>query len=359
MRKENTHLFYCLVRFCLAQSMRILIFTNKYDIKSFYILNHSRCDKWHFHEVCMNAPHTPVLLNEVLQFVSPSSGAVYVDGTFGAGGYSKALLETADCIIHAIDQDSSVQKYAEELSIRFSQRLQFHINKFSKMNEILSGQTFDGIVLDLGVSSMQLEEAERGFSFMQDGPLDMRMSKKQSINAATIVNAFREEELANIIYKYSNERYAKRIASAITKYRETKIIETTKELADIVRSIVPRSKVEKIDPATRTFQALRIWVNDELSEIEKAIDSATELLKIGGRLVIVSFHSLEDKIVKEKFNHLCGKHAQPSRHIPSKNTNIRPTFTTLHKKIITPSTEEVEFNPRARSARLRAIEKIR
>ena len=306
----------------------------------------------------MDTPHLPVLLNEMLQFVSPQAGEIYLDGTFGAGGYTNALLRAADCQVHAIDQDQSVIKYAEKLYKEFPNRLQLHINTFSKMAKILGAQKVDAVVLDLGVSSMQLEEAERGFSFMKDGPLDMRMSKDQSVDASTIVNAFREEELANIIYKYSDERYSRRIAAAIVQYRKTTLIKTTQELAKIIREVVPRSKVEKIDPATRTFQALRIWVNSELQELEKAIDAAAQILNVGGRLVIISFHSLEDKIVKDKFNLLCGKQPAPSRHLPVQSINLIPTFTALHKKIITPDTEEVARNNRARSSRLRAIKKV-
>ncbi|MBQ4875148.1 MAG: 16S rRNA (cytosine(1402)-N(4))-methyltransferase RsmH [Rickettsiaceae bacterium H1] len=303
----------------------------------------------------MSVPHTPVLLNEMLKMVSSKSGETYVDGTFGAGGYTSALLKSADCFVYGIDRDGSVKKYAEKINRDFPDRFQLFIDKFGNIDKLMKNKKVDAIILDLGVSSMQLEESNRGFSFMKDGPLDMRMSNTDKIDATALINAFREEEIADVIYRYGNERYAKKIALAIIRYRNKKLIKTTGELAEIIRSVVPRTKHDKIDPATRTFQAIRIWVNDELTELEKGIDSAVKILEIGGRLVIISFHSLEDKIVKNKFNFLCGKKQGISRYLPEKKENRLANFTLLDKKVVKPTKEEINLNPRARSARLRGI----
>lgn len=306
-------------------------------------------------------PHTPVLLNEMLQYVSPKAGELYLDCTFGAGGYTNALLEAADCKVYGVDQDDTVEHYAQPIYEKFPERFKLFIDKFSKIYSLFAGTKVDAIILDIGVSSMQLEEANRGFSFMLEGPLDMRMSQqKTKYNAMTLVNTYREKELADIIYKYSDERYSRKIAAAIVNYRNKKLISTTTEIANIIRSVLPgRQHSNKIDPATRTFQAIRIWVNDELQELEKAIDAASKLLNIGGRLVIISFHSLEDTIVKRKFKYLCGKVDSPSRHsIQIENKPPIAIFKPLHKKIIQPTQQEIRFNPKARSARLRAISKI-
>ncbi len=287
--------------------------------------------------------HTPVLLKEMLSLLAPRNGGVYVDATFGAGGYSKAILSSANCEIYAIDRDETVVEFYNDLNAEHPDKVKLFISKFSNIKNLLNTRNVNGIVFDLGVSSMQIDEGKRGFSFMHDGPLDMRMDKFSHINASTFANKLHEEEIADIIYNYSGERYSRRIARAIVNVRRKKHIDTTFELAEIVRSVVFRGK-GKIDAATRTFQAIRIWVNDELNELEKGIRAASELLDKGGRLVIISFHSLEDRIVKKFFKDLCV--IQPKK------------FSLLNKKVVQASNEETKENPRSRSAKLRAIERI-
>ena len=307
----------------------------------------------------MNQHHKPVLLHEMLNVISPKSGETYIDGTFGAGGYSSAILKSSNCIVYGIDRDNLVKKHAEPLYNKFPDRFKLYIEKFSNIGKIVENKKVNGIILDLGVSSMQLEEPSRGFSFMKDGPLDMRMSSSEKIDARVLINAFHEEEIAKIIYKYSNERYSKKIAAAIVRYRNKKLITSTAELAKIIISVVPRNKNDKINPATRTFQAIRIWVNDELGELEKGIDEAIKTLDKDGRFAIISFHSLEDKIVKDKFNNLCRKEEPISRYHPwSKKNTTSSHFALINKKVIKPTELEINLNPRSRSGRLRAIKKI-
>ncbi|WP_353276942.1 16S rRNA (cytosine(1402)-N(4))-methyltransferase RsmH [Wolbachia endosymbiont (group B) of Villa cingulata] len=291
--------------------------------------------------------HIPVLLKEMILQLSPHSGGIYVDATFGAGGYSKAILESADCKVYAIDRDETVTKFYDDLNVKYPDRINLFIEKFSNIKNLLDSNNIkgiNGIVFDVGVSSMQLDNGDRGFSFLRDGPLNMRMDNYSHMNASTFVNALREEEIANTIYNYGGERHSRKIARAIVNARKKKIIKTTFELADIVRSVVFRGK-SKIDPATRTFQAIRIWVNDELGELEKGIKAASEILSENGKLIVVTFHSLEDRIVKTLFKDLC----EPG---PTK------TFSLLNKKVIKASAEEINANPRARSAKLRAIQRL-
>ncbi|MGX9892235.1 16S rRNA (cytosine(1402)-N(4))-methyltransferase RsmH [Wolbachia endosymbiont (group B) of Eucosma cana] len=291
--------------------------------------------------------HIPVLLKEMLLQLSPHSGGIYVDATFGAGGYSKAILESADCKVYAIDRDETVTKFYDDLNVKYPDRINLFIEKFSNIKNLLDSNNIkgiNGIVFDVGVSSMQLDNGDRGFSFLRDGPLNMSMDNYSHMNASTFVNALREEEIANTIYNYGGERHSRKIARAIVNARKKKIIKTTFELADIVRSVVFRGK-SKIDPATRTFQAIRIWVNDELGELEKGIKAASEILSENGKLIVVTFHSLEDRIVKTLFKDLC----EPG---PTK------TFSLLNKKVIKASSEEINANPRARSAKLRAIQRL-
>lgn len=307
--------------------------------------------------------HTPVLLKEMLSLLSPQGGGVYVDATFGAGGYSKAILESADCKVYGIDRDETVTKFHSDLNTKYPGKVELFIDRFSNIKNILSsiepspvipvldaGMTLngvDGVVFDIGVSSMQIDDGERGFSFLHDGPLDMSMDNSSHINASTFVNTLREEEIANTIYNFGGERHSRRIARAIVNTRKKKPIKTTLELANIVRSVVFRGK-SKIDPATRTFQAIRIWVNDELGELEKGIKAASEILnKSGSRLVVVTFHSLEDRIVKNFFKGLC----EPG-------PNDCKAFSLINKKVIKASEEEINANPRSRSAKLRAIERL-
>ena len=307
-----------------------------------------------------SSPHYPVMLNEMLEYVSPKDGEVYVDGTFGAGGYSRALLQAADCKVYAIDRDPNVKQLAEELEAEFPGRIELLIGRFSDMERLLKDagvEKVDAVVLDIGVSSMQIDQAQRGFSFMRQGPLDMRMSQ-QGIDAAYVVNNTDEQQLADIIYKYGGEKKSRRVASAIVKARAEQPITTTSELASIVRSVVRMAK-DKIDPATRTFQALRIWVNDELGELRDALEASEKVLVTYGRLVVVTFHSLEDAIVKEFVNKKSGKNEGVSRHLPIvEKKTASATFRPLSNKAVKPSEEEVSINIRSRSAKLRAAEKL-
>lgn len=302
--------------------------------------------------------HFPVMLNEVLENLSPMAGAVYVDGTFGAGGYSKAFLESTDCTVIAIDRDPSAVAAAQELEKVFGARFIFVQGCFGDALELVKAAGFtqvDGFILDVGVSSMQIDQPERGFSFRFDGPLDMRMDTGgDGSTAADFVNNLPEEELANVIYKYGEERLSRRIAKRIVNERAENPIKTTNQLADIVRSAIPRSPKDKIDPATRTFQALRIAVNDELGELERGLVAAEKLLKDSGRLVVVSFHSLEDGLVKAFMYERSGRVSHSSRHFPLSVEPVQaPTFSLPKRKAIEPSEAEIQQNSRSRSAKLR------
>ncbi len=306
-----------------------------------------------------DAPHIPVMLKEVCEYMNPQDGGIYVDGTFGAGGYTRALLDQANCSVIAIDRDETALVAAQNWIGSYGDRLKLVHGSFGDLKNhllALNIEKVDGIVLDVGVSSMQIDQAERGFSFRFDGALDMRMDASQGETAADIVNSYKEEALANLIYQYGEERLSRRIAKTIVKNRP---IGTTLQLADIVRSVVPRSKKSGLDPATRTFQALRIAVNDELGQLEELLDSTPDLLKKGGRLLVVSFHSLEDKIVK---NFMRGQRIEASRYEPVVNeyigSNYSSPFLMLSKKAFLPSKEECLSNPRSRSARLRVAERL-
>lgn len=304
------------------------------------------------------APHISVLLAEVVAGLAPKAGQVFVDGTFGAGGYSKALLDAADCRVFGIDRDPTAVARGTALSKRYDGRLTMLSGRFGEMDRLLAEQgvaRVDGVALDLGVSSMQLDEAERGFSFQKDGPLDMRM-ERDGASAADMVNSLPEADLADILWRYGEERHSRRIARAIVADRKTTPFTSTRQLADLVRRIVPRSK-DGIDPATRTFQGLRIAVNDELGEVDRGLAAAERLLAEGGRLAVVSFHSLEDRAIKEFLKARSGGQAQPSRHLPVQATPRVPSFRLLCRKPIAPSKEESERNPRARSSRLRLAER--
>lgn len=308
-------------------------------------------------------PHKPVMLAEVLEALAPKSGGVYVDGTFGAGGYTRAILDAQDCKVFSVDRDPHVRQTVKIIEGSYAGRFHFLPGCFGDVKSLLDGagvDAVDGFVLDLGVSSMQIDQAERGFSFRFDGPLDMRMGGENAPeqSAADLVNTLAEEDLANIIYKYGEERKSRYIARAIVERRAQQEFETTSDLADLVRGVVRQSPKDKSDPATRTFQALRIAVNDELGEVERALDAANDILRPGGRMVVVTFHSLEDRIVKDRFRTLCGKDAGASRYMPQ--TEIaKPFFKEISRKAVLPSDAEIAQNPRSRSAKLRVIEKLR
>ena len=304
----------------------------------------------------MTAPmHMPVLLNEVLDALAPKDGGIYVDGTFGLGGYTRALLESADCRVIGIDRDPDSVARGADLAARFPGRLTLRQARFGDMADIARADGIDkvdGVALDLGVSSPQVDDAERGFSFRFDGPLDMRM-EKAGRSAADLVNTLTESDLADIIADLGEERHARRVARAIVASRP---FATTGALAAVVRRAVPRS-ADGIDPATRTFQALRLAVNDELGELDRGLVAAESLLAPGGRLAAVSFHSLEDRRVKLFLLDRSGAGPRPSRHLPAAGKEAEPTFRLLSRKPVTPSPAEIESNARARSARLRAAER--
>lgn len=307
--------------------------------------------------------HIPVMLDEVVAALNPRAGAIYVDGTFGGGGYSRAILDAAPCQVLGFDRDPDACARGETLVQAYEGRLTVLCGCFGDLETLLADRgitTVDGIALDLGVSSFQIDEAERGFSFRHDGPLDMRMSG-EGPSAAYVVNGAPEETLADIIYRYGEERRSRRIARAIVAARDGNPIATTAQLADIVRACYPAPRnaaTDTIDPATRTFQALRIYVNDELGELSRVLIAAEALLADGGRLAVVSFHSLEDRIVKSFLRDRAGKAPNASRHAPDRSEDgPAPTFALLARRAVKPTAAETADNPRARSARLRTAER--
>jgi len=303
-------------------------------------------------------PHRPVLLTEVIEALSPRDGAIYVDGTFGAGGYSRALLEAAQCTVFAIDRDPDAVKGAAPLIDRYPGRLHILQGRFGDMFELLNARGIEavqGVALDLGVSSMQLDQPERGFSFRFEGPLDMRMERAGK-SAADLVNELAERPLADLIFTFGEERKARRIAKAIVTARALAPISTTQHLAEIVRRAIGPAH-DRIDPATRTFQALRIAVNDELAEIDRGLGAAERLLAPGGRMAIVSFHSLEDRRVKQFLRERAGRNPKASRHLPMQQAEAKPTLRLIAPGGIEPGETEIKANPRARSARLRVAER--
>ncbi len=300
--------------------------------------------------------HYPVMLPEVLSALDVKSGEVYVDGTFGAGGYSRAILLNDASRVFGIDRDPAARGVANTLLDEFGDRFQFLPGCFGDVQGLLSavgvGQV-DGFVLDIGVSSMQIDQDQRGFSFQKDGPLDMRMNNGgEEKTAADLVNQMDEGALADLIYEYGEERHSRRIAKRIVLRRDERLFENTLDLAQVVRDAVPGAGREKIDPATRTFQALRIAVNDELGELKRALEASLRVLRQGGRLVVVTFHSLEDRIVKGFMRQHAGLDNAVSRHLPEA-ANEEPLFELPAKKAVLPSDKEVAENGRSRSAKLR------
>jgi 16S rRNA (cytosine1402-N4)-methyltransferase len=300
--------------------------------------------------------HIPVLGREAVEMLRPRDGGIYLDATFGAGGYSRAILDAADTRVIGIDRDRNAIAGGFDLVERSNGRLTLVEDKFSNLAEICAAQgfgAFDGVVMDVGVSSMQLDEAGRGFSFRLDGPLDMRMGQSGP-TAADVVAKASEADLANIIYIFGEERHSRAVARAIVAARKETPIATTRALAEIVSKVV-WAKPGEIHPATRTFQGLRIFVNEELDELHLALAASERVLKPGGRLVVVSFHSLEDRMVKNFFS-LRGKSGGGSRHLPE-TAQSAPAFRILTKRPVTAGDDEVRANPRARSAKLRAAER--
>jgi len=295
------------------------------------------------------AAHRPVLLDEVVAVIQPGPGELVIDATFGAGGYSRAFLDAGAQVV-AFDRDPTAARFAAPLAA--GGRFRLVEDRFSAMAEYVDGPC-DGVAFDLGVSSMQLDEAERGFSFMRDGPLDMRMSRAGT-SAADLVNTADPAELARIFWVYGEERQSRRVAGAIARRRAERPFTTTLDLAEAVERALGGRRGAKVHPATRVFQALRIAVNAELEELEAGLAAAEAVLRLGGRLAVVTFHSLEDRIVKAFLAERAGRVPAGSRHRPPQGAGPRPTFELLFNGARTPGEAEVAANPRARSAKLRA-----
>lgn len=311
----------------------------------------------------MNNNHLPVMLNEVLSFIPKEKKINLIDATFGGGGYSKAILKDFNIKnLIAIDRDPISKIFYDELKKDFD-NIELFNQKFSKLDELLKNsehfkEKYDVIIFDLGVSSNQIDNPERGFSFQQDGPLDMKMGSS-NLNAFEVINSFDEKKLADIFYEFGEEKYSRRIAKNIVINRTKKTIENTLELSKIIKKSVPaKNNFKKIHPATKTFQALRIFINDELNELKIALEKSENLLAKNGLLIIVSFQSLEDRIVKDFFNHKSGKRWRSSRHLPDLADLGPTTLKIITKKPLRPKDFEINDNPRSRSAKLRVAQKI-
>ena len=311
-----------------------------------------------------NVIHKPVLLNESINLFSNKKNTIFIDGTFGDGGHTKALLErNKTCKVYAIDRDPDVLENVEFFLKKYNKRFEFILGKISDLEQIVLKKKLnnkvDGIFFDLGVSTRQLKDGNRGFSFQKDGPLDMRMAQDGQ-TASEFLNSEDEKKISDIIFKYGEERYSRKIAKAIINYRKEKKIERTLELVEIIKSVKKSSKRKIINPATKTFQAIRIYINNELEELKHGLVSAIQILRKKGRIVLISFHSLEDKLIKDFLNKNSGKLYNKSRYLPEEepNKNIRHNLTILTKKVIKTTKREIQLNFYARSAKLRAAERI-
>lgn len=306
--------------------------------------------------------HKPVMLNEVKDLLCPKDGGMYLDCTFGFGGYSKMILEASNCELYALDRDPNVRIYADQLMNDYPTSMNFiqidFADSFSKISSLKLDKKFDGIVMDLGVSSMQIDSGDRGFSFTHDGPLDMRMSLS-GISAADFINQAEEHEIADVIYKYGDESFSRRIAKNIVIQRKIEPIVNTARLANIIRTSIGFKK-GKIDTATKSFQAIRIHINDELGQLVKFLANCRNICAANGRIIIVSFHSLEDRIVKNFFKENSAKLVARSKYAASitANQDAKEWLKILTKKPLSPSSAELTANPRARSAKLRAGQNI-
>ena len=311
-----------------------------------------------------NLVHKPVLLNESINLLTNKKNTIFIDGTFGDGGHTRALLEkNKTCKVYAIDRDPNVKENASFFQKKYNKRFKFILGKISDLEKIASHENLknkvSGILFDLGVSTRQLKDIKRGFSFQNDGPLDMRMEESGK-TAEEFLNSQNEKKISDVIFEYGEERFSRKIAKAIINYKKKKRIERTLELVEIVKSVKKPSKNRFINPATKTFQAIRIYVNNEIEELKGGLISAINILKKKGRLAVISFHSLEDRIVKDFFNKHSGKIYNKSRYLPQQEPNniIRESLKIITKKVIKPMKEEIELNYYSRSAKLRVAEKI-
>lgn len=303
--------------------------------------------------------HCPVLVNEVLQALLPHPGGLYLDCTVGGGGHAEAILRKggAGTQLIGIDRDLDALRRSRIRLKPFGGKVELLNDRFENSGRLLAGRKVDGVLMDLGVSSYLLDDPSRGFSFNLDGPLDMRMDRTEPVTAKEIVNGYSADELSSIFKKYGEEKFARRIARAIVAQRSKKPIAATLELAELVKSAVPRPRTSRIHPATRVFMAIRIAVNGELDDLNSAVKSAVELLAPGGRLVVIAFHSLEDRIVKRTLASLAKGCVCPPG-LPVCICGKQPTVELLFKKPVTPGSEELERNPRSRSARMRAAVRL-
>ena len=311
-----------------------------------------------------NVIHKSVLLNETISLLPNQKNLIFIDGTFGDGGHSRALLEkNRTCRVYAIDRDPIVKENAKFFQKKYNKRFKFILGKISDLEKIASRENLknkvSGILFDLGVSTRQLKDFKRGFSFQKDGPLDMRMGENDK-TAEEFLNNENEKRISDILYKYGEERASRKIARAITSYKRNKRISRTLELVEIIKSVKKPSKNKQINPATQTFQAIRIYVNDEIDELKNGLVSAVNILKKKGRLAVISFHSLEDRIVKKFFNKYSGKIYNKSRYLPQQepNNTIKASLKVITKKVVKPMKEEIESNYYSRSSKLRVAEKI-
>ena len=309
----------------------------------------------------INSTHIPVMMTQAIQALNVRDNLDYIDATFGRGGYSKAILDKANCNLLSIDKDLYVKKYARQLKIKYKKRFSFVNSDFIQLESIVkkNKKTYinGGIVADLGVSSMQLDDPNRGFSFSKDGPLDMRMSG-EGITAQELIYSLTEKELAKILWDYGEEKKSRAIAKVIVKERNKELLDTTFKLVKIIKKVKKNYYQKKNHPATKSFQALRIAINQELKALEEFLKISEKILLPGARLVLITFHSLEDRIVKVFFNKISGNISNLNRHLPQAKEIQKIKFKIINKKPILPDSEEVKKNKRARSAKLRIIEKV-
>ena len=308
-----------------------------------------------------NLYHKPVMLDQAINSLNIRENLNYVDATFGMGGYTKSILEKAQCKLISIDQDPDVLIYAKKIKEKYNKNFSFITDSFKNITSIVNSKNLNGInggiIADLGFSSMQIENADRGFSFMRDGPLDMRMSKKGQ-TAKDLIYSVTEKELSDILWKYGEEKQSRAIARIIINARKSENIDRTFKLVDLIKKAKKNLRKSKIHPATKTFQALRISVNQELKVLKEFLEKSEKILMPGARLVIVTFHSLEDRIVKVFFNQLIGKESNSNRHLPNSNEDKIIKFKRVNKKPLFPNDIEIKKNTRARSAKIRTIERL-